>query len=131
MSIEVRRAAENVVNFARVAPQWWIPGVIYAGLTGYIECRAVEDFSSGRTGRFIEGTAIGIVCVIASVVCEYTAFKYLKDYQKMKRIFLSHGWNQRIVRDRINYYCGWRTAKMAAIDSGFGREFDEYHANPL
>lgn len=125
----ISQAAENTANFIRVAPQWWVPGVILAGISGYISYRAIEDLSSGLADRFIVGTFVGLFTVAASGICEYAAYEYFRDYQRMKGIFLSHGWNQRVVKDRVHTYCGWRTARIAAIDSGYGDEFDDHVAN--
>lgn len=118
--------AENVVNSLRVAPQWHITAAIagiYAVNQGQIAMEKLANGDGTSPFTFIAST---FVATGLSAYSEFVAFSYTQVYNKMKRIFQRHGWDQRVVVDHVDSYCGRRAAMLAAVDSDFGKEFGHF-----
>ncbi len=120
---KVTNAAENVVNSVRVAPQYHIPGVLFGALGSYAGYEAAENKNLLVTTALAGAT---LVCTLATGWNELSVLAYLHEYKKMKRALNRHGWDERIVEEYMDFYCGKRASRYAAHDTGYIKEFNEY-----
>lgn len=117
---------ENTINFLRVAPQWHLPGVILGAFGAGMGYKAVELLQEGRVMEALAPVAVSAGSAYCGSISVGVAYEYFTDYQKMKRMMSSRGWNERIVAQEVEYYCGKRAAMIAATDTGYKNEFNNY-----
>ncbi len=121
-------AVENTVNYLKVAPQMHIPAILLGAPTTFIGYKIAEGSLSSREINSPLFTTIIIALTLLPVAISFEAWAaiYFQKYVRLKKAFITHGWNQRLVKGRIGTYCDRRTAMLAASDSEFQQEFETY-----
>ncbi|EKD57869.1 MAG: hypothetical protein ACD_57C00117G0002 [uncultured bacterium] len=122
----VSGAAENVVNSIRVAPQWHILAVANGIIAVIGDVMAAENLLEGDIMKPTYIAGASTFFMLNSVISELYAASYLGDYKKIRKSLTKHGWDERIVEQKVGTYCERRAATIAAVDSGYIDEFDEY-----
>lgn len=131
LSQQVSRTGENIVNIFRVTPQWEIPAIFFGTLGTIAASILLEYVSNGRILESVISTGALLGCIGDTYFCESQSYSYIQDYEKMKKMFISHGWDQRTVEQKVYFYCGRRAAMFAAIDTGYQNEFNGYLSEHL
>lgn len=123
MSIEISKSTlykritnstENIINFIRVAPQWHIPGIIIGANGALAAHQATENLLNGKFLESIPPAGASLLGLFLALICEAMAYIYLKDYKQMKGMLFAHGWDERVVSLKTDYYCGRRSKNCSS-----------------
>lgn len=64
---------------------------------------------------------------ILSISFKMKAGNNLESYKRAKEGLLNHGWDERFMEQFTKTLCSRNAARVAAMDTGFKKEIDEYY----
>lgn len=117
---------ENFLNSLRVTPQHYLLTGVFGGVTHLSISWAIEKASEGKPLEVVPFAAIGIASGFMTSLAVLAIHDYTVKYNRMKGMFRDQGWDSKIVKAQLYTYCGRRVSRLAATDSGYRFEFNEY-----
>ncbi len=114
------------LNSVRVTPQWYLLGAAAAEATHYTGSWASEKLSEGKLLQAIPPLVFSLCSLGITAFSAGGIYEYTQRYQRFKRVFQERGWSPRIVVHDLDYYCGRRSARLAANDAGYKHEFNTF-----
>lgn len=118
----------EVVNFFRVSPVHQLLAAVNFATAADLGMAAAEKISQGNydTAARLVATTLFNLAILGSN--EALVVVKLSEYNKIKEALLRHGWDKRIIEPKSHSWCQRHAARLAAIDSGYKEEIDNYYS---
>lgn len=117
----------DVVNFVRVSPAQQLLAAINFASAATPGVGAMEKASEGNYQAAAGLAAISLLNLAFLGFNEALAVGKLSEYKKIKAALSTHGWDERIIEPKSHSWCQRNAARVAAIDTGYKEEIDNYY----
>lgn len=119
------KSLEKAVKYVQVAPLQNLAGLLVTPLIFNCSKWVLENYNTHpKWATYM--TIAALLNVGGIAVNQQIALENVREYKKVREAFEEYGWDERIVEPKSHSWCQRHATKIAAKDTGFGKEIRDY-----